>query len=132
MKSQKRFDVHGTIDDIPGHNVKVKLMILTFTEDNVNYAYCPPLDVYGYGDSEEEAVKSFQTTIEEFFRYTLNKNTLIKELRRLGWKVHGRKPNRKLQAPNMTDIIPKRDYLQEIFDGQIPYQAKYENVAIPA
>ncbi len=40
----------------------------------------PLFDLTGYGTSEDEAKKSLSVTLDEFLRYTINKNTFIFEL----------------------------------------------------
>jgi len=67
--------------------VNVSVPLLSFKEDDTFIVYSPALDVSGYGDTEEEARKSFELTLEEFINYTLNKKTFQSELTRLGWKI---------------------------------------------
>ena len=67
--------------------VNVSVPLLSFKEDDTFIVYSPALDVSGYGDTEEEARKSFEITLEEFINYTLNKKTFQSELTRLGWKI---------------------------------------------
>jgi len=67
--------------------VNVSVPLLSFKEDDTFIVYSPALDVSGYGDTEEEARKSFELTLEEFINYTINKKTFQSELTRLGWKI---------------------------------------------
>jgi len=68
--------------------VNVSVPLLSFKEDDDTFiVYSPALDVSGYGDTEEEARKSFELTLEEFINYTINKKTFQSELTRLGWKI---------------------------------------------
>jgi len=73
------------------HLVNVELHILSFEEDGIFYVYSPALDLTGYGNSDDEAMKSFQTMLEEFVHYTENKKTVYKELERLGWTINAKK-----------------------------------------
>ena len=78
----------ASLGNLPKNNrVDVNVLIVTFVEDSLYYYYAPQLDVYGYGQTETEAKESFETTLHEFFRYTLNKRTLLNELKRLGWQL---------------------------------------------
>ncbi|HEY4787807.1 MAG TPA: hypothetical protein VIH57_17245 [Bacteroidales bacterium] len=71
-----------------GNNrVSFKLPIIAFEEDGAKIVYCPALDLSGYGLDENEADESFKISLDQFISYTIHKNTLDKELRRLGWKV---------------------------------------------
>ena len=74
LKGEKQF---GT------KSVKVDLQVLIFEEDNIHYAYMPSFDLMGYGDTEENAKESLTVVLDEFLRYTLNKNTLFIEMQRL-------------------------------------------------
>jgi len=38
----------------------------------------------GYGANEDEANNSFEVTLGEYFRYTVNKNTLAADLKKMG------------------------------------------------
>jgi hypothetical protein len=37
----------------------MKLNLIFFQDDEAHYSYCPALDLLGYGDTENEAQKSF-------------------------------------------------------------------------
>jgi hypothetical protein len=65
------------------------LALVEFEEGNVTIVYSPALDLSGYGYSPEEAKQSFSEALQEFFRYTNNKNTLDKVLKDLGWAIKG-------------------------------------------
>ncbi len=69
----------------------VGLSLVEFEEDNVTIIYSPALDLSGYGYNHSEAKISFTEALQEFFRYTHNKNTLDKVLKELGWKLKGLK-----------------------------------------
>lgn len=51
--------------------VKVNLAVMLYTEDNIHYAFCPALDLYGYGYTDDEAKKSFEVCLSEVVRYSL-------------------------------------------------------------
>lgn len=96
-----------------GHKwVKVKLSLIEFEEDGLHFIYSPALDLTGYGKTEEEAKTSYNLAMEEFLKYTSNKETLLKELQRLGWTVNTKK---NLAAPSLSSMIQSRSYLEEIF-----------------
>lgn len=83
---EKKAIASGTLRT-SGKKVNVRLDLIKFEDTGCQIVYCPALDLSGYGKTNEEAEESFKITLEEFFRYTLNKNTLKKELLRLGWVV---------------------------------------------
>ncbi|MBN1187729.1 MAG: hypothetical protein JXB49_35980 [Bacteroidales bacterium] len=94
--------------------VEVGLSIIAFTEDNNYIVYSPALDISGYGNNEAEAKRSFEITLEEFFKYTINKGTFESELKRLGWKLSGKKNNRKYKQPFLDQLFRDNHYLSEI------------------
>jgi hypothetical protein len=51
--------------------IEVSLPVVLFKENNIHIAYCPAVNVYGYGESDSEAKKSFEISLSEFFRYTI-------------------------------------------------------------
>ncbi len=73
----------------------IVLQLFAFVEEHTHHLYSPALDLFGYGDTEQEAEESFSIVLEEFVRYTTNKGTLRKELERLGWSVKNNNRNNK-------------------------------------
>ena len=96
--------------------VDVNVLIVTFVEDSLYYYYAPQLDLYGYGQTETEARESFETTLHEFFRYTLNKGTLPNELKRLGWKLQ--KKTKAISAPDFSRLLQLSPDLKDIVENR--------------
>lgn len=67
--------------------VEVSLEIALFQEDEIWVAYCPDLEISGYGDTEKEAKDSFDTMLDIFLKETHKKGTLEKCLLQLGWDL---------------------------------------------
>ena len=120
LKGEKKF---GT------RYVKVDLQVIFFEEDNIHYAYMPSFDLTGYGNTDEEAQKSLTIVLDEFLRYTLNKNTLFIELQRLGWKIKSKK--KPMFAPQMSDLINTNDQLKDIINSKQYTTSNYQ-VNVPA
>jgi hypothetical protein len=93
-------------------DVKIDITLLLFREDNVSIAYSPAFDLSGYGNTEKEAKDSFKIAIEEFIRYTTNKNTFFSELKRLGWNI-----------PKSSKSKVKREYREPAFHELIKSQS---------
>ena len=94
--------------------IDVKLSLLSFKEQKIFIIYAPALDLAGYGINEEEAKDSFIKTLNEFFRYTTNKNTLFKELKRLGWTKKKNKNLLKLLEPNFSTLLENNKNNKEL------------------
>ena len=110
-------------------SIKVDLQVLFFEEDNIHYAFMPSFDLTGYGNTEEEAKESLTVVLDEFLRYTLNKNTLFIEMQRLGWKIKSKK--KPMYAPQMSDLINTNDQLKDIVNSK-QYTISNYQVNVPA
>ena len=115
--------------NIGSKSVKVNLQVLFFEEENIHYAFMPSLDLTGYGNSGEEAKDSLTVVLEEFLRYTLNKNTLFIEMQRLGWKIKTK--SKPMFAPQMSELINSNDQLKDIVNSKQYYTSNYQ-VNLPA
>jgi hypothetical protein len=88
------------------------LSLFQFEDDGVTIVYSPALDLSGYGNDDKEARNSFKEALQEFLRYSLNKGTFLKELKRLGWMITKKKSN----APKLENMLSENDYLADIFE----------------
>lgn len=113
-----------------GKKVNVRLDIIRFEDSGCQIVYCPALDLSGYGNTNEDAENSFRTTLEEFFRYTINKNTLKKELLRLGWVVKDN-PRKKMTPPDMSVLLSNNRQFRSIFNKR-SFIKSAETFALPA
>ena len=112
-----------------GNTIKLEVPLVYFQEDGINYAYIPAFDLTGYGKTEEEALNSIGIILDEFLRYTLSKNTLLLELRRLGWKIRSKK--KPMIAPVMSDLINTNEQLREIINHK-QYTTSNYSVNVPS
>lgn len=108
----------GTITGrwVSGHNkIECNLPLITFKEDDNFITYCPALDLSGYGTSEEEANQSFEQTLSEYFRYTVNKKTLADDLRKLGWTIR-KGLHKPFTPPTMANLLDNNEDFSRIFN----------------
>ena len=106
------------------------LPIIIFKDGNNEIVYCPALDLSGYGKNEDDAKESFKVCLGEFFKYTTNKNTLRKELCRLGWVIKNSK-NKPMLPPSMSQLLEENDNFSNIFNNY-PFRKIDEQIEIPA
>src|SRR5438876_11696203 len=124
------YNLKASLGSLPKNKrVDVNVLVVTFIEDSLYYYYAPQLDVYGYGQTETEAKESFEITLHEFFRYTLNKRTLHDELMRMVWKVQ--KKNRSVVAPGFAELLDTNPELHNIVETR-PFTKTHHNVQMPA
>jgi len=105
----------------------VGLSLVEFEEENVTIVYSPALDLSGYGYSQEEAKQSFTEALNEFFRYTNNKNTLDKVLKDLGWAIRGSKKKPKFNPPKDSDLVSLNPLYNDIVNTK-SYKVSREDV----
>jgi hypothetical protein len=108
---------------------EIGLSMLQFKEDEVHIIYAPSLDLYGYGESVEAARESFQISLEEFFKYTVNKKTLDKVLIEMGWSLKGGRKAPKFKPPKDTDLIHKNETYMDILNNK-NYSREQGNISL--
>jgi len=105
----------------------ISLSLVEFKEEDVIIIYSPALDLSGYGYTEVEAKNSFSEALHEFFRYTNNKNTLDKVLKKLGWSIKGSKKKPKFNPPKDSELIKSNPLYNEIVNKK-NYKVSREDV----
>ena len=122
--------IKGNINNVNGLDITFNLSLITFEEDNSVICYCPALDVYGYGLTEKEARSSMQTNLSIYFEYTTKKDTIVQDLRKLGWSIKN-KVNKKLVPPTMTHMLETNRTFRRVFENY-NYKKTATTVNIPA
>jgi len=85
MSSMPKFIFEGKYKN-KAADVIVRLLLIQFQDENkIHFIYSPHLDLTGYGNTLQEAKKSFEIVLEDFVDYTITKKTLGKVLKDLGW-----------------------------------------------
>lgn len=129
----KTLNFRGLFSNKKGTFVDVGIKLVQFKDSGCQVVYAPALEVYGYGKNIEEAKDSFVTCLEEFIDYTIAKGTLQSELKRLGWKIKGRKNNKTFKVPDFSDLLTKNERLIEIMNEREVRTFKADiPMAIPA
>lgn len=108
--------------------VNVNLDIIEYQEDGTYIAFSPALDLTGYGTTLKEARESWETVLEEYFRYTLNKKTLHQDLVKRGWKVQNKKTH--FTPPTFSWIVQNHKEVKDIYDNHA-FRKRSTNVQIP-
>ncbi len=114
-----------------GKNViTCELPLILFEEDSNHITYCPALDISGYGSTESESNNSFELSLGEYFRYTINKKTLEEDLKKMGWII---KKHLKKAAipPSMGTLLENNEDFNRIFNT-MDFRKRSTTVTIPA
>lgn len=93
------------------------LQVLVYKESGVFAAYAPALDLFGYGETEEVALKSLEIVLEEFIQYAVENDTLRIELKRLGWEI-GKKDDQTLRPPTVESMIKNNPVVSDIYNNR--------------
>jgi len=120
--------VQGHFNQAKGF-VHINLALISFKENDVTIIYSPALDLSGYGNTVDEAKRSFEINLEEFIRYTTNKGSFFAELEKYGWKISKRKKS--YTSPHLDDLLRTNDYLSDIIRDK-EFQRYNQNVRLPA
>ena len=56
-------------------------------DDDMYIAYCPSLNLVGYGNGEDKAKQDFQWMMSDYLCEMLRQGTLEEDLLGLGWKA---------------------------------------------
>jgi hypothetical protein len=116
---------------VSGKNrIKCNLPLIIFEEDNNVITFCPALDLCGYGSTEEEAKKSFEITLSEYFKYTVNKKTLSDDLKKHGWIIR-KSLKRPAIPPTMEHLLRNNQDFNRIFNNY-NFKKKETTIDIPA
>ena len=69
------------------NELNLNLEVIIFKDGDYYIAYAPALDFSAYGDSEEDAKSSFDTSIKLMFDEVIQQGTLEKMLLMYGWQL---------------------------------------------
>lgn len=120
--------IQKTPSKIPGYNVQ--LAVVLFKEDSAFVVFCPALDLSAAGKTEAQARLNFSHAVEEYMRYTLNKGTLFKDLKKRGW-IFRKNKKHAVAPPPMSDLLENNEEFTRIFD-QFPYKKFDHKLELPA
>jgi hypothetical protein len=112
------------------NNIECNLPLIVFQEDINFITYCPALDLSGYGLTEDDANRSFEQTLSEYFRYTVNKKTLARDLEKLGWTIK-KSINKRPIPPTMSELLDTNEDFNRIFNTY-DFSKRSKTINIPA
>ena len=110
--------------------INFKLPLIIFEEDGAVICYCPALDLSGYGASEQEAINSYEYAFGEYLDYCTKNQTLIPDLKRLGWHIKNR-IRHNTTPPPITRLLTHNDNFRRVFEN-FDYKKLSTNVLFPA
>lgn len=66
---------------------EVRVSLFLYIDEHVHVCYSPELDLFGYGNTEDEALRSFGVVLTDYLTYGVTNHTLVDDLTQLGWTV---------------------------------------------
>lgn len=97
--------------------LKVNVSVYVFQDKgypkkNMYIAYCPSLNITGYGLGKIAAKKEFEYLLNEYITEQLQNGTLTRDLIQLGWKQY----QSAFDEPKTTDMITHDDLLSDVLN----------------
>lgn len=129
-KVHKQSLLRGTIKTAKNTGITVQLSVYLFEEDEYTIAFCPALDLSGYGANEEQATGDLQAVLTEYFLYTTQKKTIREDLQNLGWVVK-KSMHKKMLPPSEEQILKTNENFSHILKT-FPVRKVNTPVVIPA
>ncbi len=88
-------------------SVEVQVDVVLIKEGEFFVALCPSLNISTYGDSEQDAKKSFDEALHIFIEETDKKGNLEKELLKFGWTLQ-QQPEAFYKPPRLS-VFPNAE-----------------------
>lgn len=104
-------------------DIRLRVSVYTFREGENVIAYCPSLDLSGYGRTQKEAKESFGIVMKDYLDYCTREGTLHEDLVNHGWSM----ASRQAAEPALTHMIRRNRELRGILD--LPHYSKFSKTA---
>ena len=105
--------------------IRYSISSITFQEEgelgNPFICISPGLQLTGYGNTEEEAMESFNLALQAFLSYSLDRKSLRDNLLRLGWSIEID------EHPNELDHSALNPSFENLWLDKIPYSGISES-----
>lgn len=98
-----------------GIEVKVSVFVYLdaeYPEGNMFIAYCPSLNLVGYGNGETNAKKDFEWIMDDYLNDMMSNGTLEDDLKNHGWVLS----KKTFQEPKISDMIARDKELKDFID----------------
>lgn len=125
MKNKGRF-LGNLLSKKNSKQIEVNVDLIEYLEDDIFFVFSPALDLIGYGKTHSEARQSWETVLEEYVSYTMNKNTLVKDLESRGWSVKGNR----VESPSLTWMLKNNADLSNVYN-KYDFSKRRHPVSLP-
>lgn len=100
---------------LSGKDIQVKVAVFVYPDTehpdgDMFVAYCPSLNLIGYGNGEESAKKDFEWIMKDYLDDMMAQGTLEKDLIRHGWKS----VRKSFNEPMVSDMVVRDEQLKNV------------------
>ncbi len=113
---------------ITNGGITIKVSVFLFVEGKTRIAFCPSLDLCGYGASESDAKADFEYVITDWFSTQVANNTLKEDLRKHGWTLQD---EHVAIEPSMSTVLRRSSQLKEIVKSDFKKHNTRRRIAVP-
>ncbi len=96
-------------------------------DGDIYIAYCPSLNLVGYGHGENAAKKDFEFVLSDYLKEQMDNHTLREDLIAQGWKRFNHS-DIDFDEPMPSDMIGKDEQLEEVINT-LPYSRINQSLA---
>ena len=114
----RQLKIKGHID-IEKNTMDFSLDIYLFKDKGLTYAYCPSLNIIGYGNNQKDAKEEMEYLLHEYFDFAIKKNTLAVDLASHGWKKGGKGD---FTAPSVSYLMKKYPDFKDLIENREYYK----------
>lgn len=102
---------------VSNKGIQVKVSVFVYLDQDhpdgdMFIAYCPSLNLIGYGNGEENAKKDFEWIMDDYLNDMVSQGTLEEDLRNHGWTIS----QRTFSEPKISDMMAKDKELKDFID----------------
>lgn len=103
---------------VSGSNVEVNVSVYLYLDTsypspNMWIAYCPSLNVVGYGYGQEAAKKDFEFVLNQYLAEQLKNHTLEEDLHHFGWH----KSHNSFDEPKATTLASRDKVFSDVLNA---------------
>ena len=114
---------------VSSKGIQVKVSVFVYADEehpsgNMFIAYCPSLNLVGYGNGEENATKDFEWIIDDYLNEMMTQGTLEEDLLSHGWKI----VRKSFSEPKISDMIRRNHDLRRFINEGIYQRINFDRL----
>lgn len=106
--------------------ISIRVSVYTFEEDGSKIAYCPSLDLSGYGRTKKDAAADLEFVLKHWLMDQMENNSLREDLAAHGWEM---KSEDRANEPSFADTVRRNAQLKRL--GNKEFSKKNKQLRLP-